>query len=215
MPWAAPGTCSATRASVRTRTCTRSATASARGKRRKRLPTGRRSGTISVIPLGIRHRQQNPLRPAGAAGDVVARRGEVDPRSSGGGRKNVAPHLQISLYVQRLLRLQLRLYARLAGYGAIPRNDRASTEVAGGPRLHREARRGDRQRRNGSNARAGDDGQSGARSDAAALTDLRPGAAGERLGRGMAARKSSRARRLHDRALEERPGGNVSLPAVA
>ncbi len=47
---AAPGTCSATRASARTPTCTRSATGSGRGRARRRSPTARRSSPTSARP---------------------------------------------------------------------------------------------------------------------------------------------------------------------
>ena len=61
---AGPGTCSATRASARTRTCTRSATAfkpwtRRQGDRRRR----RRSSTTSARPPRARHRRAHPLRP--------------------------------------------------------------------------------------------------------------------------------------------------------
>ena len=84
---AAPGTCSATPASARTRTCTRSATPSARGPRRRRSPTGRRSCSyVRDTAARVRHR---PRTSASATGS--SRRRLVDAPTRAGPSRPSAP----------------------------------------------------------------------------------------------------------------------------
>ncbi len=76
---------------------------------------------------------------------------------------------------------------QLRGPGPLPRAGRAPAALARGPRLHRQARRRDRLRRDRGDARPGAGrGRRRPRDDAAALADLRRLGAGQRLGQGAA-----------------------------
>ena len=189
---AAPGTCSATRASAPTPTCTRSATVPARGRTRRRSPTApsilryvRETAREHGIDRQIRFRHR-----------VVARRWSTRRRALDGrgraGRRAARPcgcTCGFLLLLQRLLPLRRGLHARRSRASrALPRPRRAPAALAGGPRLRRQARRRDRQRRHRGHARAGAGRERRARDDAAALADLRRVAARRRPGRRLAAR---------------------------
>ena len=173
---AAPGTCSATPASARTPTCTRSATSSSRGATRTRSPAPTRSSptcarprrrTASTAHIRFRHK--------------VLRRGVVERRralaSSTSSAADTGERVQISanwlFCAGGYYRYDEGFTPALRGPRALPRPDRASAALAGGPGL-----RGKRVVVIGSGATAvtlvpamADDGR--ARDDAAALADLR------------------------------------------
>jgi monooxygenase len=100
-------------------------------------------------------------------------RRRAGPRAAAG-----APALQLSLPVQRLLPLRRGLHARVRGQRRLRRAHRASAALARRPRRERAARGRHRQRRHrdDAGARAREDRR--ARHAAAALADLRGGAAG-------------------------------------
>ena len=93
--------------------------------------------------------------------------------------------------------------------------DRPSPALARGPRLPRQAGRGDRQRRDRGDAYPGDGAGGRAHHDAAALAGLRRHPARPGPDRQGAAPGAAREGRLRDRPLEERPHPDGLLPALA
>ena len=169
------GTCSATRASARTRTCTRSATPSGRGTRPRRSPTGRRSSTTSRRPrasTASTRRSASATAWCAPSGRRADARWTVDGGAQRHRRDACTMTLRLPAHVQRLLPLRRGLHAGLHGHGALRRADRPPAALDRGPRLRRQARRGDRQRRDRGHARPRDGAQRGARDDAAALAQL-------------------------------------------
>ena len=123
-------------------------------------------------------------------------------------------HLRLPVDVQRLLRLRGGLYARVPGDRALQGPHRPSAEMDRGHRLQGQEGRGDRQRRHGGHPGAGDGARGGARHHAAALADLRRGAAGRGFHRQSPAPPPADQARLRPDALEERPARHVLLPAL-
>ena len=102
------------------------------------------------------------------------------------------------------------------GIERLRRRGRPSPALARGPRLRGQAGRRDRQRRDRGDAGPGDGRGRRPRDDAAALADLRRLAAGRRPDRQRrCAACLPDARRLPDRALEERRPAGLQLPALA
>ena len=97
------------------------------------------------------------------------------------------------------------------GERGLRRDDRPPAGVAGGPRLHRQARRRHRQRRYRDHADPGDGPRRRARDHAPALARLRGQPAGEGPRRQHPAADPSRAHRLPDRARDEHraPAGRL------
>ena len=126
-----------------------------------------------------------------------------------------APHLQLPVPVQRLLRLHRRLHAGVRGQRALHGPYRAPAEVDRRHRVRRQARRRDRQRRNRGDARAGAGEDGGARHDAAALAELHPlrCPSGTRSPTACA-RFLPASVAYGDHALEERVARHVVLHAV-
>ena len=121
-----------------------------------------------------RRRAEHPLPPPRRPRRVVERRRALDGRGRAHRhRRDRAPHLRLPVHVQRLLPLRRGLHARVRGHRALRGRDRPPAALARGPRLHRQARGRDRQRRDGSHARPGDGRARRARDDAPALADLR------------------------------------------
>ena len=109
---AAPGTCSATRASGPTPTCSPSATASSRGAATRRWPTARRSSTTSARPPASTASSEHIPTATGscaAAWDSASARWTVDRADR---RRRRDDHDLAAVVVQRLLRLRPGLRAR-------------------------------------------------------------------------------------------------------
>ena len=174
---AAPGTCSATRASARTRTCSRSATRSGRGRRPRRSPTGPsilRYVRETAREYGVD--EQDPLRPPGRARRVVDATTRAGPSTAE--RTDTGETVQLTcgflFALHRLLPLRRGLHARAsrassasAGQIVHPQHWPEDLDYDG------QARRRDRQRRDRGDARARDGRAGRARDDAAALAELR------------------------------------------
>ena len=96
--WAAPGTCSATRESVRTPTCTPSVTSSARGRTLKVLADGPSIRAVHRRDRGgVRHRRQDPLRPESRHRGLVQPREPLDGDDPARGeRRNAHLHAAIT-----------------------------------------------------------------------------------------------------------------------
>ena len=116
---------------------------------------------------------------------VVARQlvdagGALDGRDRAGAGRGAQDHdhLRLPVDVQRLLRLRGGLHAGVPGHRALQGPHRPSAEMDRGHRLQGQEGRGDRQRRHGGHPGAGDGAGGRARHHAAALADLRRGAAG-------------------------------------
>ena len=159
--------------------------------------------------------REDPLRPQGRcrrvvdAGRAMDRRGRNRPRSY-----PAAPHLQLPVDVQRLLRLRGRLPAGVCRPGALQGPHRPSAEMDRRHRLCRQARRRDRQRRHGGDPGAGHGGEGRARHHAAALADLHGGAPQPGHARQPAAPPPAHQARLLGDALAQRSVGHVFLPDV-
>ena len=158
---AAPGTCSATRASAPTPTCSRSATRSGRGPTPRRSPTGRRSCATSARPrASTASSRADPLRPprrrapSGRRADAAGRCRPSAPPTASRSQLTCSFLFVCSGYYRydEGYRPEFAGDARLRGHARPP------AALAGGPRLRRQARRGDRQRRDRGHARAGDGG---------------------------------------------------------
>ena len=104
-----------------------------------------------------RHRPPDPLRPSRRARRVVDAdaRWTVEVERGPTGEPHVA-HLQLPVHVRRLLRLRRGLHAGVPRHRALQGPHRPSAEMARRPRLRRQARGRDRQRRHGGDAGAGD-----------------------------------------------------------
>ena len=162
-PSAGHGTSSAIPASARTRTCTRSATPSGRGPRPRPSPTGPRSCSyVRETAGGLRHRPANPLRHRlRARGLVTARARWTVEASAGRTRETVRCHLRLPLHVRAATTTTPAGYTPDSpGASGFAGRDRASAAVAGGPGLRGQTGGGDRLRRDGGDAGAGD-GQGG------------------------------------------------------
>ena len=113
--WAAPGTCSATRASAPTPTCSRSATSSGRGT----TPRCSRDGAsirqyIADTAAGVRHRREDPLRRSRSSpptGPAPRASGPSPPLHEATG-ETAHLHLRLPDQLHRLLQLRRRLPAR-------------------------------------------------------------------------------------------------------
>jgi len=170
------------------------------------------------LPAGdgarIRHRPQDPLRPAGGAGGLVVRGGALDGavarRSE---RRPLDLALRLPLRLQRLLRLREGLSAGLSRAGALRRAHRPPAALAAGPGPCRQAHRGDRQRRHRSDPGAGAGAEGRPRDDAAALAELDRVAAVREPDQPLAAALAAAALRAVADALEERAGGDPAVPA--
>ena len=179
---AAPGTCSATPASGRTRTCTPSATSSSRGGTSSRSPaptailaylreTAAENGIDAPHPLHHRVRRARPGRASDARWTVDVERTDTGERTQ--------LTCRLAVLRRRLLPLRRGLHPAVRGPGALRGPRRASAALARGPRLRRQAGRRHRQRRHRGHARAGDGRHGRARDDAAAHADLRAAGAAE------------------------------------
>ena len=135
------------------------------------------STTASSARRGRRRRRAGPWRPS----------------ARGRGRdRDRALHLQFPVHVLGLLQIRAGLHAGIFRRGRLRRPDRASAEMARGPRLCGQARGGDRLGRHGRDAGAGDGQDRRARHHAAALADLRRRAAGGGCARQQAAQEAAR-----------------------
>ena len=114
----------------------------------------------------------------------------------------------------RLLPLRRGLRAADAGHRGLRRRRRPPAALAGGPRPRRQARRRDRQRRDGGDRRPGDGRDRRARDDAPALAVLHPPAAVARPARRVAVREAERGARVRDRAAQEHRAAGRRLLAV-
>ena len=154
---------------------------------------------------GVRRRPADPLPPQGAQ----RRLGLDDRHLDGRGRprrRAEADHHQPAVGLLRLLRLRARPRAGVPGRRRVRRRDHPPPALARGPRLRREERGRDRQRRHRRDAGAGDGGHRRPRHDAAALPVVRAVTGGPRPG-GEAAQQAA------DQAVL--PGGPlVQHPAV-
>jgi hypothetical protein len=160
----------------------------------------------------VRRRGQDPLPAAGRARGVVDRGRPLDGhRRAHRQRRDLHPHLRVPADVLGLLPLRRGLHARLPGDRGLPRPGDPPAALAGGPRLHRSARRRDRQRRHGGDAGAGDGRAGRARHDAAAHADLHRAAAGARPARPRARGPGPAAGGVLDRPLEEHPAHHLEL----
>ena len=149
---------------------------------------------------GVDRRIRFGCQVVGASWRSEDARWTLDVRGRGWG--DAAVVVQLSCSVRGLLRIRRRLYARLAGDGAIRRPHRSSAEMAGRFALRRQAGRRDRQRSDRGDARSSDGGDRGACRHAAAIADLcrRPPVRG---GDGQTARAmASGAAHPRHRALE-------------
>ena len=181
-PSAAPGICFVIPASVPTATCSRWATRSSHGPSRRRLRTGGAFLTTSATPPPITASIGISASTIGSAGVVVIAGRALDrggrTRASGRGRRELA-------LTCNFLFMCSGYYNYEEGYlpdfraPRILRPHRASAEMARRSRLRRQARRGDRLRRDRGHAgaRAGQDCR--ARDHAAALANLYGRASGE------------------------------------
>jgi hypothetical protein len=120
-------------------------------------------------------------------------------------------HLQLPLPLHGLLRLRERVHAGVARRRAVRRADRAPAEVARGSRLRRQARGGDRQRRDRRHARPRDGRARGARHHAPALSRPTSSRGPPRTRSRTGSAASARARGLRAHALEERAAADVLL----
>ena len=170
---AAPGTCSATPASARTRTCSPSAITSAPGPRRRYSPTGHRSARTSSETA----REYGVLQHIRFGHRVVrADWSSAEPAGGGGGPRGHRPDRdgdrRLPGRLHRLLQLRRRLPAEVRRRRALHRAGRPSAALARGSRLRRQAGGGHRQRRHCSHPGAGAGPRRRARHDAAALPEL-------------------------------------------
>ena len=159
-PSAAPGTCSATRASAPTRTCSRSATRSGpwaerQGDRRRR----RRSAATSATPrattasTGRSASTTASCAPSWSSDDA---RWTVEAERTRHRRDACGFTCGFLFACTGYYRYDEGYTPRLRGHRALRRADRPPAALARGPRLRRQARRRDRQRRDRGHARAGD-----------------------------------------------------------
>ncbi len=134
---------------------------------------------------------QDPVRAtASSVRRWSTRRRALDTRGrAGDGGERVAADLQFPPRRAAATTTTTRATRRsFAGTERFAGRHRPPAALAGGSRLRRQARRGDRQRRHGGDAGAGD-GQAGrARDDASALAELRVSRCPGRIRRAMAAR---------------------------
>ena len=163
---AAPGTCSATRASARTPTCTRSATRSspgasdkaiAGGRRDPRLPArDRRARTASTRNIRFHHKV------LGAAWSSDGRALDASTSSAPTPARRFQHQLRLAVLRRRLLQLRRGLHARSSRAASASRA-RSCTRSTG-PRTSttRQARRRDRQRRDRGDARSRDGAETAA-----------------------------------------------------
>src|ERR671911_637345 len=112
---------------------------------------------------------------------------------------------------RRRPRRRRELPAALRGHRALPRRDRPPAALARGPGLRRPARRGDRQRSDRRDARAGHGRARRARDDAPALPQLRGHAPRDRPDRRGAHAQAPGEGGLFDRPLEERAAHDAQL----
>ena len=113
---------------------------------------------------------------------------EAERIAGEGAHRDRALHLQFPVHVLGLLQIRGRLHAGICRHGGFRRPHRASAEMARGHRLCGQARGGDRLGRHRGDAGAGDGQDGRACHHAAALADLRGGAAGGGCARQQAAR---------------------------
>ena len=136
-----------------------------------------------------RRRAAHPLPPPRRARRLVERRRSLD---GGGGADRHAARRFVSradflFGCTGYYRYDEGYTPQFEGTRALRRRDRPPAALARGPRLHRQARGGHRQRRNRGDARARDGRARRARDDAPALTELRGVAAGQRSDRRLPA----------------------------
>ena len=130
----------------------------------------------------VRHRRADPLPPPGRARrlvDATTRAGPSRP-SAPTRRRRCALTCGFLFMCSGYYRYDEGYTPEFPGMRALRRPDRAPAALARGPRLRRQARRRDRQRRDGGDARPRDGRDGRARHDAAALADLHRLAAGAR-----------------------------------
>ena len=120
-----------------------------------------------------RSRPAHPIQPQDHLREVVERGEPVDDRShTDGHRPGATVHREFPLDVPGLLPPCGGLYARMAGHRRVPGPDRASPNLAGGPRVRRQERRSDRLGRHSRHPCAGDRGRLLPSHAAAALAHL-------------------------------------------
>ena len=127
-------------------------------------------------------------------------------------RPKRALHLQFPVPLRGLLHIRGRLHAGIFRARLTSRAHRPPAEVAGRPRLCRQARGGDRLGRDRRDAGAGDGQDCGPRDHAAALADLCGVAAGGGRDRQQAAQEAARQARLSADPLAQRAVRHVFLP---
>ena len=211
-PAAAPGTSSATRASGPTPTCTPWATASSRGRGRRRSPTAPRSSTTCARPPGSTTSSGASATPTASSPPTGTPRPPVDRhgRDPDGVR---ASRVALPLVDDGLLRLRRAVRRRHPRPRRLRRPGRSPAALARRPRRRREARGGDRLRRDGRHARAGPGRPGrGPRHDAAALADVRAAAAGGRPGGVAPAALAARDGGLPRRPVQEHRGRGGVVP---
>ncbi len=184
---------------------------------RLQVDRGRRGD--SALPPGdrggLRRRPPDQLPHPRRAGRLVqpGRPLDRDGRGHQVGRSDQAD-LRIPVPVLRLLPLRPGLHAVLARPGRLRRHHRAPAALAGGPRPHRPAGRGHRQRRHRRHDRPGSRRHSRARDHAAALTLVRAAHPGPRPGLCPAPQGAARAPGVCGGALEEHPDRDRALRPV-
>ena len=172
--WAARGTCSATRASAPTRTCSRSATRFRPWEEAKAIADGPAIRKyIHETARRVRHRRQDPLRPPRRPRRVVERGGALDGDAE---RTDTGETVQLTcsfLFPCTGYYHYTEPYSPdFEGTERFGGRDHPPAALARGPRLRRQARGRDRQRRHRGDDRARDGGARRARDDAAALAQL-------------------------------------------
>ena len=194
------------RASGRTPTCSPSATPSGRGRTRSRSPTARRSGATSRTPrasTASRRRSASTTRCVSADWSSADARWTVTARRTDTGEtvRLTCSWLSVCSGYYRYdegFRPTFEGEERFAGAADPP------AALARGPRRHRQAGRGHRQRRHRRHPGAEPGRRRRARHDAAAHAELHPVAARPRPAGAVAAQQAARDGRLSDRAVEER-----------
>ena len=184
----------------------------------RRSPTGRHPELRPRDRGRERHRQEDPLQPSRQAGVVVVAGRALDRRGrahDGRGRDRDRGFTCNFLFMcSGYYNYEAGYTPEFAGRSRFRRPDRASAEMARRPRLCRQARRRDRLRRDRGDAGAGDGQDRRARHHAAALADLRGGAAGGGCAGEQAAAQSVRQARLSSDPLAQRAVRHVFLPAL-